>query len=240
MQEKTCTCCLVVKSITEYNKHAGRRDGYQNLCRTCEKQKSRAAYQADPSKMLERVKRYRDEDPEKNRRNSANYRARNVERWSKENPDRLGTKTCIVCKSEKPKSEFYPNKYKGDGLDQQCNPCRNAISKRTRDANPEYYRAKAKDYWARNAPLKSRLRKSYEMAKLQRDFTHWDQELSDLIWEELFRKKQWLNEHTGVTWSVDHVIPLRGELVSGLHVWNNWALLTHAANSGKRNRFDPI
>jgi 5-methylcytosine-specific restriction endonuclease McrA len=43
----------------------------------------------------------------------------------------------------------------------------------------------------------------------------------------------------GVDVVVDHVIPLNGELVCGLHVWNNLQHLTRSENSAKGSRFDP-
>lgn len=48
-----------------------------------------------------------------------------------------------------------------------------------------------------------------------------------------------LEELTGIKFHVDHIIPLQGALVSGLHVETNLQLLTAHDNQSKNNAFDP-
>lgn len=55
---------------------------------------------------------------------------------------------------------------------------------------------------------------------------------------ELYAKAKAMTERTGVAHSVDHIIPLQGELVSGLHVHYNLRVITKVENSRKGNRFD--
>ncbi len=49
---------------------------------------------------------------------------------------------------------------------------------------------------------------------------------------------QRLATETGIAHHVDHVIPLQGRRVSGLHVHTNLQILTGSENSRKHNRFD--
>ena len=43
----------------------------------------------------------------------------------------------------------------------------------------------------------------------------------------------------GPGYEIDHIIPLRGKLVSGLHVPSNVRVVLREANQAKQNKFDP-
>lgn len=57
--------------------------------------------------------------------------------------------------------------------------------------------------------------------------------------EEIYEACRTLTKKTRRKHQVDHIIPLRGKLVCGLHVENNLQILTKLANRSKSNKFDP-
>lgn len=55
---------------------------------------------------------------------------------------------------------------------------------------------------------------------------------------QIYREAQRLTAEAGIPHHVDHVIPLQGRNVSGLHVHTNMQILTGSDNSKKWNRFE--
>jgi hypothetical protein len=54
----------------------------------------------------------------------------------------------------------------------------------------------------------------------------------------IYRQARAMTDATGVVHHVDHVYPLQGELVSGLHVHTNLQVLPWRENVSKGNRFE--
>jgi 5-methylcytosine-specific restriction endonuclease McrA len=54
----------------------------------------------------------------------------------------------------------------------------------------------------------------------------------------MYKKAAELTKMTGVCHEVDHIIPLQGKNISGLHCPLNLQILTKSENSRKGNRYD--
>ena len=53
-----------------------------------------------------------------------------------------------------------------------------------------------------------------------------------------YRVAKLLSKLTGSSWHVDHIIPLQGKLVSGLHVPSNLKAIPAKENMAKNNKFE--
>ena len=76
------------------------------------------------------------------------------------------------------------------------------------------------------------LQRKRHCAKLQRTPKWADSAAINAVYEARLKADQL----TGMKHEVDHIIPLQGKLVSGLHVHNNLRVVTQRVNRSKGNR----
>lgn len=61
-------------------------------------------------------------------------------------------------------------------------------------------------------------------------------ELTQFIYSECHELRKLRNKITGFEWHVDHIIPLKGKEVCGLHIWSNFQVVPKVVNLKKGNR----
>jgi hypothetical protein len=64
----------------------------------------------------------------------------------------------------------------------------------------------------------------------------WNVEFDDFVWEELEILRKDRERATGIKWAIDHMYPVKGEKVSGLHTASNWQLIPSWMNNQKSRR----
>lgn len=104
-----------------------------------------------------------------------------------------------------------------------------------RSKNVDRDRAKSREWQAQNHDRVIATIARRKAALLQRTPAWADHAAIDAVYERC----QAIVLATGIKQHVDHVIPLQGKLVSGLHVENNLAIIPAVENKQKSNLFEP-
>lgn len=158
-------------------------------------------------------------------------------------------KVCTKCKETKLLIEFGKRSDTLDGLAYICKVCRAQQEKNWKAQNLKSWAITQAKYRAANREiLRVRVAKSneknkgrviasltgYRLAKINRTPIWANKGQINQIYSECARRRQ-----AGENVVVDHIIPLQGVLVSGLHVAENLRIICAKENAVKSNRFDP-
>lgn len=175
-------------------------------------------------------------------------------------------KTCNKCKENKELTEFSRHDGASDGLHPSCRLCVREYQRIRRDAKrpmitekyAEYYqknkekqsayyeeqyqdpekrkaRCERSRQWRKDNPEKLLAQIAYRRAKKLKATPAWADKAAILaIYKECVR----ITTETGIAHQVDHIIPLNGTLVSGLHVESNLQIITAEENNKKNNSFN--
>lgn len=176
-------------------------------------------------------------------------------------------KLCTKCNNVKPLAQFYASKTHKDGYHCYCKPCESLRSKAKNQLNKTNRLAKAKEWrknnkeafyasierWRLAHPNKHQeLMKSWAANNRDKVNAKWmrreaNKKQRTPAWLTKEQHKQieveyslanWCTKVTKTSYHVDHIVPLQGKTVCGLHVPWNLQVLPAKLNQQKSNRLE--
>jgi hypothetical protein len=152
-------------------------------------------------------------------------------------------KQCTKCLTEKMLDLFYA-KQSGNW----CMACHQAyrdsrkkeiaeLSKKWIFENKE--KAKLNRHlWKKNNKDLNRMYSLNRIANKKQRTPSWYSEFDAFVMKEAHHLAKLREEITGFKWDVDHIIPLCGKKVSGLHVYSNIQVIPKSMNVQKHNKYE--
>ena len=217
-----CTRCGLTKTPSEFYKAAKNPSGLQSRCKECSKATNREWLAKHPGKSAEYTKRYEENNAERRKElraiSDAAYAARKLElgriREEKNREKRKAQARARIAKN--------PDRH-------------NAKSKSWRAANLEKSKAIFKKWRDANPGVMAMHAARWRAALVQATPAWANQKKI----AEFYETADGLSMLTGEWYHVDHIVPLQGKTVRGLHCEANLQVLPEVENIRKGNRHWP-
>jgi hypothetical protein len=184
------------------------------ICKRCGEQKPLEEFPLCKGKPRARCKKCHTNDARQWAiQNSEKYKAR-LKAWHKKNK---------------------PARFMGPPLPESIKRDRRLASKKKwREANQDLQKQLNREWSAKNKHIVQEAVRRRQACKLQRTPSWANREKMKAIYKEARR----LTLETGIPHDVDHIVPLRGKMVSGLHCETNLQVLPRKQNRQKHNHFE--
>ena len=221
---KHCGGCGCIKPRSAFYRNRARKDGLQTQCKTCMDVRNTRYAEAHPGRIKAAAAKHYQANKEEVCAKAVEWRAQNLEK-AKE----VQRKSAARIREQRPEHVRKLNREswqrhieKRRAYDRARNgsEARKASAKKCRENNPGLVIARAIE----------------RKKRVRRAFPAWANKEAVRQFYEIARK---LTNGTGESWHVDHIVPLKNDLVCGLHVHNNLRVIRATDNLRKNNRFDP-
>lgn len=204
---KKCSKCNQEKLFDQFYKKTSSKDGLMSYCKSCDSERTKKYLAENKEKSQLRHKQYYELNSDKIKSRVSKYYKENVE---------------IILEYQKEYSKL--NKHK---VSQK--------KKIYRENNKEYFREYYEYYYNLNTPdyvARANKRRAAKLKALPKWLTK--EELEQI--KELYTCAQMFKLYTGQEYHVDHIVPLQGENVCGLHVPWNLQVIPAKENLSKSNK----
>ena len=111
---------------------------------------------------------------------------------------------------------------------------RYAIHRKNRDSHLDQHNATNREWFANNKDKRASYQAKRNATILQRT-PKWDADAHLIVAK--YQVAAMLSRETGEPYHVDHIIPLQGKYVSGLHVFSNLRVIPGSDNVKKSNKY---